>query len=393
MIDSDEGATDPTVPGGFADKPEASSPPAKQASLGMQRPINPLISSGGEASGSPISGDDETTGPTVSEDEQTEKKHHCDCCGRGRRYDVDKLDYIFTLLRTWRWSFAGLLDIFFKHRKEHKYRQQWSGFESYIRDPQSAAYSVLSDVERQTFFDTHFGWDWVAKQLRQELEQVSDLAVFGNFDVENRMENIRLLENATSDIENAAPHLGKVLRLLDHPFWAKGNAEEVRLQSRHLLMLSIMCTSLHRKKCTNLPTSFGIYLFDGGATKRVINTYNHLGICTSYSQLRKMYLEIAKQAEKEVRELDSGPTKLILSYDNFEYQDSKAEERIESATKFMSITTAVACVPCRLGQGKSINQHLTIKQSMIKDDVYFSFKNFKNRGLSPNQLQQVCQIY
>jgi hypothetical protein len=150
---------------------------------------------------------------------------------------------------------------------------------------------------------------------------VSELAVFREFDIKNRIENIKLLENTASAIENVAPHLSKMLRLLDHPRWARDKPEEVqlKLQYRHLLMFSIMCTSLHRKKYTNLSTLFGIYLFDGGATKRVINTCNQWGICVSYNQLRKKYLKIAKQAEEEIRDLDSGPTKLILLYDNFEY--------------------------------------------------------------------------
>jgi hypothetical protein len=224
---------------------------------------------------------------------------------------------------------------------------------------------------------------------------VSDLAVFGEFDVQNRTKDIKLLEDIAPGIETAAPRLSRMLRSLDHPYWAKNKAEVVPMQPRHLLMLSVMCTSLHGKKCTNLPASFGIYLFDGGATKRVISTCNQLGICMSYNALRKKHLEIAQQAEKEVRELSSGPTKLILSYDNFEYQDSKAEERIESATKFMSITTAVACVPCRLPalRHKSINQHMTIKQSMMQDTAFFSLKDFKSRGLSRGKLKQVSQIH
>jgi hypothetical protein len=88
---------------------------------------------------------------------------------------------------------------------------------------------------------------------------------------------------------------------------------------RHLLILSIIYTSLYRKKCINLLTSFGIYLFNDSATKRVIKTCSQLGIYVSYSSLRTKHLQIAKQAEKEIRKLGSSPTKLILSYDNFEY--------------------------------------------------------------------------
>jgi hypothetical protein len=134
--------------------------------------------------------------------------------------------------------------MFSQHRQQLKYLRAWSRFESYIQNPQSTAYIALSDIERQRFFDAHFGWNWVTEQLRRELEQVSDLAVFREFDVKNRMENIKLLENATSSIKSAAPHLSKVLRLLDHPHWAKDKSEEVQLPPRHLLMFSITCTSL-----------------------------------------------------------------------------------------------------------------------------------------------------
>lgn len=142
-----------------------------------------------------------------------------------------------------------------------------------------------------------------------------------------------MLDGAVSAIQKAAPQLTKLLRSLDRPKWARNQAEEADLQPRHLLMLSMMCTFLRRKTCTNLPTLFGIYLLDSGATKRVLNTCNRLGICMSYSQHRKKQLEMAKQAEGEVRELGPGPAKLILLYDNFEYQDSKAEELMASATQ------------------------------------------------------------
>jgi hypothetical protein len=82
--------------------------------------------------------------------------------------------------------------MFSDHRQQLKYLRAWSRFESYIRISQSTAYIALSDIERQRFFDAHFGWNWVTEQLRRELEQVSDLAVFREFDVKNRMENIKL---------------------------------------------------------------------------------------------------------------------------------------------------------------------------------------------------------
>jgi hypothetical protein len=56
---------------------------------------------------------------------------------------------------------------------------------------------------------------------------VLELAVFGEFDVKNRIENIKLLENIVSIIENVAPYLSKMLRLLDHPRWVRDKFEKV----------------------------------------------------------------------------------------------------------------------------------------------------------------------
>ena len=113
---SDPPSTSPSPPNGLM----ASSPPADE-------PPSP------------------TPRPTVllrSEEEYTqEQQQHCDCCGRRRRSETEKLDYIFTLLRTWRWTFTKLLDLFSMRRKELKYQKHWSNFESYMRNPKSTVNS------------------------------------------------------------------------------------------------------------------------------------------------------------------------------------------------------------------------------------------------------------
>jgi hypothetical protein len=105
---------------------------------------------------------------------------------------------------------------------------------------------------------------------------VSDLAVFKGFDIKNRMENIKLLGTAISDIKDAVPLFSKVLRSFNHPVYAKSNnlVKDAVLMPRHLLILFIIYISLHRKKYINLLILFSIYLFNGGATKRVIKTYS-----------------------------------------------------------------------------------------------------------------------
>ena len=279
----------------------------------------------------------------------------------------------------------------FERRKERNFYQHWTNFASHIRQPKSIAFEELSDEERASIFTAHIGWDWVATQLREELVKVSHLDLFGTFNVQRRMENIKLFETAGPSITQAAPCLSKLLHDLDHPYWAKDQATESAFSPRHLLMFSMMCMSLHRKTCTNLPTSFGLYLFDGGATKRVIDSCNHLGICVSYSQLRIVYQNITKQAQEEVRRLGSSRMKLIVSYDNFEYQDSKAEERIASTTKFMSITTAVACVPCGLPSPdkKAALRNVLVKQNAIANATLFSLHAFEKRLLPERQIRQV----
>jgi len=281
-----------------------------------------------------------------------------------------------------------LVEISHDRRSEPRFRQHWAKCESYVRDHDSSGYVNLSQDERSQHFYSHIGWDWVTKELRKELERVTDLEVFGTFNVERRIENIELLGTAIPKVKEVAPHLGQLLCSLDRPGSAR-EAKQAELGGRHVLMLSMMCMSLHRKKCTNLPTSFGMYMFDGGATKRVINTSHHLGICPSYSQLRIKHTELARRAEHEVRVLGSGSTKLVLAYDNFEFQDFKAEERIGDPTKFLSITTAVACVPCPLAAFKSN----TIKQCMLKDNVLFSIPDFMTRMLAPSHREKVCRAH
>jgi hypothetical protein len=229
-------------------------------------------------------------------------------------WEAEKIEYIFALLRKWRWNFKKLLEIVYDRRTERQFVQHFSECDSFLRDHDSAGYIKLSQDEQERVFYSHIGWEWIIRQLRAELEELTNLEVFGPFSVEKRMENINLLENIVPAVELKAPHLCGLLQSLDHPATAKKTAPKV-LSSRHILMMSMMCMSLHRKKCSNLPTSFGIYMLDGGANKRVISTSNRFGICSSYSQLRIQYKQLASRAEQEVRALSSASTNLILSYD------------------------------------------------------------------------------
>jgi hypothetical protein len=63
----------------------------------------------------------------------------------------------------------------FNRRKERQFHQPWSGLTSFFQDPKSALFTAPTENERHRFFNTYTGWDWVAAQLRQELEQVSRL--------------------------------------------------------------------------------------------------------------------------------------------------------------------------------------------------------------------------
>src|SRR6266516_943335 len=198
------------------------------------------------------------------EDEPGQAKAHCDCCGHRRMWEAEKIEYIFALLRKWRWNFKKLLEIVYDRRTERQFVQHFSECDSFLRDHDSAGYIKLSQDEQERVFYSHIGWEWIIRQLRAELEELTNLEVFGPFSVEKRMENINLLENIVPAVELKAPHLCGLLQSLDHPATAKKTAPKV-LSSRHILMMSMMCMSLHRKKCSNLPTSFGIYMLDGGA--------------------------------------------------------------------------------------------------------------------------------
>lgn len=288
---------------------------------------------------------------------------------RPRHYKTTaaKLQYLRSMFRTWRMPLGTFCSHIADRRTLPSFREHWTSLKNWWMSP-AGMQSLLSTSERQKILDTSDSWEIIIDLLRKELDEVSKLPVFGHFDVKNYAGKLEVLPALVDDIQRTAPRLSRLLMGIDDPT-RESDSQRTSLSERHLFLLSNLCMSLHHKTCNYLPTTFGLYLLDGGAAKRVIETFSQLGVCPSHTTLVTRRNEIANYAKEQVRNLGERERDIVISWDNFEYQDSKAEERITNSTKFMSITTAVACIGLKYPP-------LGLKQPMLHPQLNFSASDF-----------------
>ena len=292
--------------------------------------------------------------------------------------DSAKLKLVWGILSLWRWSFKILFEKYFEFRLQ--FPHFWANFRKFAWTSDSMAYSELQESDFQSLFASSTGWHYISEELGRELDNLTNTPAFARFNVDQCDQILQDLQQLGPAIEGLAPHLGYLLRQLGRPVHSK--KEESGIQSKHIFILSILCMSRHRVKSNTIPTAIGLYLMDSGASKRTINTLQQCGACPSYSTLFNIQTSLADKARKEVRKLALARNDFVVSWDNFEYQDTKAQERIGSQTKFESITTAMACI--------GVDFPATgLQKSMLRPHMMFDVQRCIRSMLPETQILQV----
>lgn len=146
------------------------------------------------------------------------------------------------------------------------------------------------------------------------------------------------LENVVSEAKKLAPMMTR-LRLGVGPT-SRSPLTSHLISIKLLVILVIICKSAHRNTSNYIPLLVAMYIYSTGAKVDTITLLNRLGLSVLYNVLLKKLRGITSLSLAFIKE-QIFHCKLVGTWDNFEYQENIAGERIGNTLKFRSVTMAL----------------------------------------------------
>jgi hypothetical protein len=201
--------------------------------------------------------------------------------------------------------------------------------------------------------------------IKKELETLLEFPSFRDLDIESDPNNLRVdtlgdLKQAQEHVVQRCPVLVEILSAATTTLYTRDKAAEdiadnetldtaaaqnhalrLKLMDSKLFMIAaIMGGRLHAGRFNGVQLTLGLYLYQGGARKRVIDTFARLGICKGFITIRDRYQALTNAGREEVRKMGQLSTAIAV-YDNFDFAVNKRDEAIGDKRKFESIATCV----------------------------------------------------
>jgi hypothetical protein len=256
---------------------------------------------------------------------------------------------------------------------------------------------------------TQFIWDaklptHVGTVVRKELEELGKHPSFGTFDYQWDPDNaelgtIRDMRNAERHILQDCPMLVEVLLSSSTSVHAKekvvqeveNNPEFVDVESQRKAIRSqlmdhklfavaaILGSRLHLKLFDGVQTMLGLYMYQGGARKRVIETFSKFGLTKGFRTITDRYKKLNVIAQAKVREMGRNAGAVVV-YDNFDFAVDKRDEVIGNKRSFNSITTTLVLEGIEMPKGGLVQSMWhperplllrTILSNQSKDEVFY----------------------
>ena len=178
---------------------------------------------------------------------------------------------------------------------------------AYVDLPSHKDFEVLVGSKRKEIFLQERGWGWATETLRVEIKALAEHSAFGLFQPpseEVELGSVEPIKLAVRAIEQLAPQWLAVIdgacreTSLRDP---QTTVKSLSLAQRTVIIFAFLCHMMRPKKSTNLQTIIGLYLYQGGARRRVLDTLNQLGLIVSYDTLQRRMKSLTGEAERQVR--------------------------------------------------------------------------------------------
>lgn len=177
-------------------------------------------------------------------------------------------------------------------------------------------------------------------ELHKELRVLAQAEAFEGFHPPSKDKNldaIPSIKDASPTIKELTPQWLHLLQCVCSANMASSNASVVQPAT---LILTTMCHLMRPKKCSNFQTTLGLYLYQGEASRRVLDTLCRFEMIVFYSTLQRRLTSLRTEAERRVEAVGQAPS-TILTYANVEFTEGRRGERTGDNREFRSITTVV----------------------------------------------------
>lgn len=102
-----------------------------------------------------------------------------------------------------------------------------------------------------------------------------------------------------------------------------------------------MCLyQMGRKKFNNVPKLLGLYLYQSGVKKKIIDMMSNIGFCTSYTTTIDCQKALAKVGQSTIPYRARDPV-MVFAHDNFDFSEQPSGERLGERKTFVSITNGI----------------------------------------------------
>ena len=327
-----------------------------------------------------------------------------------------KLDAALKYLAGLRWTLEDLLEQLYESKtvkpkkrmkkkdkekeKQGKRRRSlaWGYFKRFayrtLPDSGREAKDLLDANEQQGL--RSWSMPLICEILRKEISSLAQHAVFGAFqDIapNPKVEVEQILEKSPEVIVTNAPTWLCLFHVASHPTQTQKPMEIKperlsQLAKDRILIFSALCRQMQPRLSDGIACIIGIYLYEGGARTRVIDTMHRLGVCVSSKSVLKRVHSMEGAAEENVRLLGIDTTS-VVTWDNFEFREGRRGEREGDETEFRSITTALV-TENRYPELASLDASLW-KPIQIPLSAKSIFLNLQGDGV-PKKVGQIMQI-
>lgn len=285
--------------------------------------------------------------------------------GRDRRRlsAVDKLRALAGLLRDIRWNFKEVLRTVLENGEEHTFRRFKNDFLDFAYEevPAECNFQALLGKSRSNALLDNIGRPLTIGALVKELSVLSKSDNFANFQVPTDARSRGSLDTFASlptDVFHQASTWSQLFKAVVMANKTRRTHSDGRdrdsgrssnmLPGWQVTVIATLCHVMSPNKSTNFQSILGLYLYQGGARRRVLETLNRMGLCVSYSTIQLRLADLTVEAKKHIQEVGSNPD-TVVAYDNFDFVEGRRGERTGDTRTFRSITNALVfkgrCIP------------------------------------------------
>ena len=228
---------------------------------------------------------------------------------RRRRSEEEKAENMLRLLKEMRWDVKRFLRTLYKHRRQHTFRVAQKHFFDFAyaelpRDPDFER--IMKPKKKEPIIE--YSSKRTIDALHSELKSLGSHEAFGEFHPPSKDQDlgaIPFIPDATPTIAELAP---KWLHLLQRVCSENTSSPNASVIQPATLILATLCHLMRRKKSNNFQTTLGLYLYQGGTRRRVLDTLCRFGLIISYTTMQRRLTSLRVEAEPRVEAVAQAPS-------------------------------------------------------------------------------------